>query len=190
MMKKGFTPHRNTPINRSRTTLIGKSDIFHCPSCYPVGTGFTLIELLIVILILVTIMGLGMASFNSFNRRERLKQSGLTLRSNLRFSQTKAISAQKPASGCTTYVGMRISFTQTSYSAQHECDPEGLVGNAESTTLPSGITFLSVPADFTFLTRTNTASIATDVTITLTNQDQNYALTISPSGNIRDVGFQ
>lgn len=152
--------------------------------------GFTLIELLIVILILVTIMGLGMASFNSFNRRERLKQAGLTFRSNLRFSQTKAISAQKPTSNCTTYVGMRISFTQTSYSSQHECDPEGLTGPVELVTLPAGITFLPIPADFTFLTRTNTASIPTDVTITLTNVDQNYSLTISPSGNIRDLGFQ
>ncbi len=152
--------------------------------------GFTLIELLIVILILVTIMGLGMASFNSFNRRERLKQTGLTLRSNLRFSQTKAISAQKPASNCTTYVGMRISFSETSYSSQHECDPEGLVGSVDVVTLPMGITFLPIPADFTFLTRTNTASIANDVTITLTNEDQNYSLTLSPSGNIRDLGFE
>ena len=96
MKKKGFTPHRNAPIFRSLATRICESETLQCPTVRRADAGFTLIELLIVILILVTIMGLGMASFSTFNRRERLKQTGLTFRSNLRFSQTKAISPQKP----------------------------------------------------------------------------------------------
>jgi len=151
--------------------------------------GFTLIELLVVVSILVTIMGLGVASFNGFNRRERIKQTALTLKSTLRFSQTKAISAQKPTSGCTTYVGMYISFTASTYSVQHECDPEGVVGNAETFTLPRGITFSPIPASFTFLTRSNTDGITTDTPITMTNGTLNYSLIISPNGSVRASGF-
>lgn len=150
--------------------------------------GFTLIELLIVISILVTLLGLGIASFNTFNRRERLKQTGLTLKSSLRFSQTKAISAQKPLSGCTTYVGMRISFTSSSYHIQHRCDPEGLVGTNESVTLPYGITFSPVPSSFTFLTRSNT-DISADMTITLISGALSYSMVISPNGSVRANPF-
>ena len=151
--------------------------------------GFTLIELLVVISILVTILGLGVASFNSFNRRERIKQTALTLKSSLRFSQTKAISAQKPTSNCTTYVGMRVSFTASTYTMQHECNPEGVVGTAETITLPRGITFSPVPISFTFLTRSNTDNITTDTPITMTNGTLNYSLIISPNGSVRASGF-
>ena len=148
--------------------------------------GFTLIELLIVITILVTVLGLGIASFTTFNRRERLKQTALTLKSYLRFSQTKAISAQKPLSGCTTYQGMHISFTSTSYSMQHQCIPEGVVGSSESITLPVGVTFSPIPSAFTFLTRSNTDTIITDTAIRLTNGILSYSLVISPNGGVRN----
>ncbi|MEK7532920.1 MAG: prepilin-type N-terminal cleavage/methylation domain-containing protein [Patescibacteria group bacterium] len=151
--------------------------------------GFTLIELLIVITILVTVLGLGIASFTTFNRRERLKQTALTLKSYLRFSQTKAISAQKPLSGCTTYQGMHISFTSTSYSMQHQCIPEGVVGSSESITLPVGVTFSPIPSAFTFLTRSNTDTIITDTAIRLTNGILSYSLVISPNGGVRVIGF-
>ena len=151
--------------------------------------GFTLIELLIVITILVTVLGLGVASFNTFNRRERLKQTALTLKSNLRFSQTKAMSAQKPTSGCTTYEGMHISFTSTTYAMQHQCQPEGLVGAVETVTLPNTITFSPVPSGFTFLMRSNTDTITTDTSIILISGLYSYRLVISPNGGIRVVGF-
>lgn len=150
--------------------------------------GFTLIELLIVVTILVTLLGLGVGSFNTFNRRERLKQTALTLKSNLRFSQTKAMSTQKPSSGCTTYAGTRISFTGTSYSMQHRCDPEGLVGSIESVTLPNTIMFSPVPSAFTFLTRSNT-DITADIQMTLISGTLSYTLVISPNGSIRANAF-
>lgn len=151
--------------------------------------GFTLIELLIVITILVLVLGLGVASFNTFNRRERLKQTALTLKSSLRFSQTKAISAQKPASGCTTYEGMHVTFSSNTYSMQHQCTPEGLVGTTETITLPTGVTFSPIPSAFTFLTRSNTDTITTDTSIILVSGTYSYSLMISPNGNIRVIGF-
>lgn len=153
--------------------------------------GFTLIELLIVISILVSLLGMGLASFNTFNRRERLKQAGLTLKSTLRFAQTKSISVDKPASGCTEFVGMQVRFTATSYTVQHLCSPEGLVGASETVSIASfGLTFSPVPSTFTYLTHSTTVNLSADQNLDLTNGSQIYRLVVSPNGNISDSGFQ
>lgn len=152
--------------------------------------GFTLVELLVVVSVLMVILGFGVARYTAFNRRERVKQAAFTLKATLRFAQTKAISAEKPSSGCTTYLGMRVSFTATSYSTQHECSPEGLTGPVTSVAIPTTITFLPVPASFIFLTRTNTVDIADTVTLTLTNGTETYQLSVTPSGSVNDLGFQ
>jgi len=153
--------------------------------------GFTLIELLIVISILVSLLGMGLASFNTFNRRERLKQAGQTLKSTLRFAQTKSISVDKPGSGCTEFVGMQVSFTQTSYSVQHLCAPEGLVGPVETVSIaPGGLTFSPVPSTFRYETHTTTVNLSADLNLILTNGVQTYTLIVSPTGNVSDGGFQ
>lgn len=153
--------------------------------------GFTLIELLIVVAILISLLGMGLASFNTFNRRERLKQGALTLKSTLRFAQTKAISVDKPTSGCTEFSGMRVTFTDTSYSVQHYCSPEGAVGSIDTVSVATnGLTFSPIPSSFMFETHTTTVNLAADLTITLTNGSETYALVVSPNGNVSDEGFQ
>jgi len=130
-----------------------------------------------------------LASFNTFNRRERLKQAALTLKSTLRFAQTKAISVDKPASGCTSFVGMQMSFTVSSYSVGHVCSPEGAVGQVEAVTFTPGIVFSVVPSSFIFETHTTTVNLDSDLNITLTNGTQSYQLVVSPNGNVSDEGF-
>lgn len=152
--------------------------------------GFTLVELLIVIAILSTILGLGIASYNGFNRRERLKQSALTLKSHLRFAQTKAMSAEKPGVGCSAFVGMEVTFISTTYTVSHQCSPEGVVGAPETFSLPSDITFSPVPSGITFLTSTNRTDSTTDQSITLVNGSQSYMIVVSSNGNVNDEGFQ
>ncbi|MBI5019119.1 prepilin-type N-terminal cleavage/methylation domain-containing protein [Candidatus Gottesmanbacteria bacterium] len=152
--------------------------------------GFTLVELLIVISILIIMLGAGLATFNSFNRRERLKQTALTLKSTLRLAQTKAISVEKPTSGCTSFTGMYVSFTATTYSIGHQCNPEGIVGGSETVTLPPGITFSPVPSAFTILSQTNTINIASPVSLIIINGSELYSLTVSPNGSVNDGGFQ
>jgi len=152
--------------------------------------GFTLVELLIVITIMASLLSLGLASFTSFNKRERLKQAALTLKATLRFAQTKSISSEKPASDCTQFVGLRVSFTSENYSTQHECSPEGLVGTVDTVTLPVGVTFDPIPSSFTYLTHSNSVNLDSDQSLILTNTTQNYALRVSPNGNISDEGFQ
>lgn len=151
--------------------------------------GFTLVELLIVVTILVTLLGVGLASFNTFNRRERLKQAALTLKSNLRFAQTKSISVEKPTSGCTEFVGMTVRFTASTYTVIHECTPEGDVGEAETVTL-AGMTFSPIPSEFTFISRSNSLSPSATQTLTLVNGRETYVLTVAANGSVSDGGFQ
>lgn len=153
-------------------------------------TGFTLVELLVVVTIFIIVLAMGIASFSRFNRRERLKQTAQTLKTNLRFTQTKSISSMKPASGCTTYLGIRVTFAATNYSTRAECDPEGLVGSTETFPLPTGITFLAAPTNFTFLSQTNTMNSDTDQTITLTNGTELYGLVVSTNAQVNEEGFQ
>lgn len=160
---------------------------------HPVDSrGFTLLELLVVVSILVLLFGVGIASFNTFNRRERLKQAALNFKSTLRFAQTRAISAEKPASCVTnnsTFVGIRIEFTSNSYTVKHVCS-DGNAGTDEATTLTKGVTFSSLPAPFTFAALTRLTNLVSDQTIQLTNGTENYSIQATANGEVNDLGFQ
>ncbi len=148
--------------------------------------GFTIIELLVTIGIVLLLSGGVVAAFNNFNESQRVKQSAITLKSNLRYSQNKAISGSKPTSGCTTLGGYRVSFTASTYSMQAVCDG-ALVGDATSVTLPSGVTFNPIPSPFTFTVLTG--RISQDTTITVTGVGTTYAVLVTGSGNVSTVGF-
>ena len=151
--------------------------------------GFTLFELIVAISILVLVFGLAIAGFNTFNKRERLRQAGLTLKANLRFAQTKALSVDKPTSGCTAFTGMRISFTATSYTISHTCT-EGVVGTGETVTMQPGITLSPVPATFTFIPLKGSTSLPAGQTLSITNTMFTYSLAISGNGDISDQGIE
>lgn len=151
--------------------------------------GFTLLELLIVISVTMALFGIAVASFNTYNKKERVRQAALNLKSDLRFAQTRAISAEKPDSSCTTFIGMRITFTSSGYTIRHQCS-EGFVGAGDSITFPAGITFSPQPTDYTYMVLTRRASLASDQTIVITNGTQNYAVEVTSEGEINDHGFQ
>lgn len=150
-------------------------------------TGFTLIELLVAMSIIMLVSGFLLANYTRYNKNQQLKQTSLTLKNNLRLAQSKATIGQKPPSGCTELVGYEVTFVVSSYDVQAVCT-EGVSGETVTVTLPTGITFSSIPPPITFgvLTR----GIAADVTITLTNGSKTYAISLSRSGDINDVGFQ
>ncbi|MBP9814663.1 prepilin-type N-terminal cleavage/methylation domain-containing protein [Candidatus Woesebacteria bacterium] len=148
--------------------------------------GYTLFELIVSIAIISIVFGLAIAAYNTFNKRERLRQTGLNFKANLRFAQTKSLSAEKPTSGCTTFSGMRVSFTVNSYSIVHLCT-EGAVGTSIDTTLPTDITFSPTPTTFTFLPLSRSTSLQSGQTIVLTNGVASYTLVISGGGDISDL---
>ncbi len=111
--------------------------------------GFTIIELIVSIAILLLLVGGLLASYNNYNQGQLIKQASQTVKANIRLAQSKALSAIKPASGCTELIGYTVSFTQTTYSIQAQCT-EGLVGTATQLTLAQGASFSTVPGSFTF----------------------------------------
>ncbi len=151
--------------------------------------GFTLIELIVTVGVVLLIAGGVVANYNNYTDNQRLKQAALTLKSDLRFVQTKAFSAEKPGLGCSELVGYVISFTSTTYSIQSQCT-EGLVGSISTINLPTGISFFPIPSAMTFRVLTHGIANDSSVIITLTGRTKSYRLQIDPKGDISDLGFQ
>lgn len=157
-------------------------------TCVSFRRGYTLIELLVVIGVMFLLSGSLIANYNGFNDNQKLKQAALALKNTLRGAQSRALSGQKPTSGCTQFVGYEISFTETSYSLQARCS-DGLAGEVTSITLPSGITFSPVPASILFAVLTGRTNKTTDVSLILLGLAKRYTLLLHPNGDIEDSGF-
>ncbi len=147
--------------------------------------GFTIIELLISMSIILLLGGGVLAAFNNFNENQKVKETALTLKSNLRLAQNKAIAGKKPE-GCGALNGFTASFTASSYTVQARCDGVP-TGGSLTTSLPSGISFVPVPAAFTFSVLTG--RIASNITLTVTGLSKSYSVAVTESGNVSTVGF-
>lgn len=80
-------------------------------------SGFTLLELLISITIMMLMVGLGIASFITFNERQQLTGAAKELQEFFRSAQTRARTGDVPA-GCGTFSGYNIQMAIDSSSAQ------------------------------------------------------------------------
>ncbi|MBU1326710.1 prepilin-type N-terminal cleavage/methylation domain-containing protein [Patescibacteria group bacterium] len=150
--------------------------------------GFTLIELVIATALLLLLAGSIVANYNNYSDKQRIRQEALTLKNDLRLAQIKAISVQKPASGCSGYIGMNVTFSANSYSIQALCS-EGLIGDILQHVLPSAVTFNPVPAPLTFRALTHTLTSDATETILLTGASGNYEIRVASNGDITEVGF-
>ncbi|MDO8451444.1 MAG: prepilin-type N-terminal cleavage/methylation domain-containing protein [bacterium] len=154
--------------------------------------GFSLIELLIAVSIILVLTTAAVASYNTFHDRQRLREAGLTLKANLRSAQNRAQSGEKPTAGCTTLDGYKVTFTAVNYTIQADCIGFGFGSPpAMIITLPSGITFSPVPSDLVFKILGQGASLSAPVTLSLilTGFSTTYQISVSPSGDINDLGF-
>ena len=156
--------------------------------------GFTLIELTVAVGLILLLTGTVIANYNRYNDRQKVKQTALTLKNNLRLAQTKANSAEWPLScitpcTCTQLNGYMVSYTGSTYSTRAFCS-EGLVGNTETITLPAGITFPTVPPSMMFQVLSRGIAISAPVTISVTGSSVTYDIQVDPSGDVNDLGFQ
>lgn len=152
--------------------------------------GFTLIELVIAVSISLLATGVIIVNYNSYNSVQVLKQAALTLKNDFRFLQSKAANGEKPPGvTCSPLLGWNVSFESTAYSYQANC--AGFLSlPAVKISLSPGVTFSSVPGPFMFNVLTRGTSLAVKATITLTGSGKQYILSVSPSGDISDVGIQ
>ena len=87
--------------------------------------GFTLIELIVVISVILVISVITILNYNSYSDRQRVKQAGFTLRSDLRLTQTKATSGQKPTlcASTSTLESYDVVFTTCNGKPCYEIQP-------------------------------------------------------------------
>ena len=153
--------------------------------------GFTFIELIITVGIIIFLFMSLVAGYNRFTDVALLKQAALTLKNNLRLAQSKAISGSKPLGlPCDQLIGYKLAFTQTTYTIQALCNPSQPLASTTTITLTGNVSFSPVPSPVTFRVLTQGVDIAVDSTFTLIRGSKKYRLTLTPQGEISDVGLQ
>jgi prepilin-type N-terminal cleavage/methylation domain-containing protein len=152
--------------------------------------GFTLLELMAAVIALTLIMALASANYVNFNRKTTLQQAALTLKSNLRSVQFRAINGQKPEETCTQLNGYTVSFTASTYSYQASCTPTNTDTAITTVELPRGVTFSPVPSSVLYKVLGLGIDRSTQMSVSLVNSDQTYVLGINPNGEIVDEGFE
>jgi prepilin-type N-terminal cleavage/methylation domain-containing protein len=156
-------------------------------------SGFTLIELLVVISIITILVVGATAGYSNFSNKNQLKQTALTLKNDLRLTQTNASSGKKPPVGdCTRLSSYQISFTQNDYTITPVCDPQGAVDTySVIKSLQSGITIPSPPlSPIQFYVLSKGTNISdTPVSLILSGVAGTYRLDVKDSGDMIDMGF-
>jgi prepilin-type N-terminal cleavage/methylation domain-containing protein len=135
--------------------------------------GFTLVELLITLAVLGTAVGVGTASYVSFNERQIVQQAAEDFKSNLRIAQQRALSGETDSVTCNNLElnGWCLSPVKTgsditSYRFYGSCGPAvagvtpvtfPLEAQQEEKDLPAGVTMTA------FVTRTGDLNPVPDV---------------------------
>lgn len=85
-------------------------------------TGFTLVELLVSISIIGVLSVIGITSYNQFNRRQILITTVQNLVSELRITQSKAESGERPAGCVGSMTGYKVTFYSGGYKIEANCN--------------------------------------------------------------------
>lgn len=164
----------------------------------PKSSGFTLIELLVVVSIIGILFTVGLAFYNDFNRRQIVVQSAKALKDTLRLVQSKALAGEKDSSICgsgstsKTLDGWFINFSGSEYRVYGKCG--GVEFSSVITTLPTGF-ILTSPSTNPLPFRPLVGGVElvvglTEDKICIFGFGKYYRLKITPSGEIKDEGFQ
>lgn len=158
---------------------------------------FTLIELLIVVVVILTITGLGLAAYNNFNQTQLLKQTAEDIKSTLRDAQNRALSGEKdnlvpPVCG-TGSSSKPLNHWRFSITGNNTYTISGLCGgttfSTKSYTTPTNITLSPTGnVDFKPLGQGVTQGFIPVITLTNTSvsdtSKDNIRITITSSGEI------
>lgn len=151
--------------------------------------GFTLIELLITVAIGSLMLGGGIATYNNFDRKQKVQAVGRELVLALRSAQKRADSGDKPA-GCESlreWAVRRVNLI--SYETVAVCSGATTYVLSSVKNLPQGIVFNT---DFYVRFMTLTGGVVGATTIEIGDVDDNelYVIDITSAGAVDDRGFQ
>jgi len=179
--------------------------------------GFVLIELIIAAAIVVTIAGSGLANYNQFNQREKLKAAALTVKTYLRKAQANALAGVKDEAACLLDPLDPLSPKQPldgwcldmwhspagagrgGYLYGHcgglpAANPNAVDFSVEGYTLPEGVTISFDPTNngiLLFKPLAQGVDQASIICLTNTSfgRTYRYKITVTTSGEITDFGF-
>lgn len=112
--------------------------------------GFTLIEMMMVVTIMGILIMAGVAAYNDFNRKQRVRQAAQSLVTTLRAAQKNADRSELPA-GCNVLEGYRVDdITSTTLRISAYCNNGGLVDVNSQTYTMSNDTQVGAITPFVF----------------------------------------
>ena len=129
--------------------------------------GYSLIEVLIAVTIIGILTGSSLVGYNRFQGRQGLKSAGEQLVSDLRLTQQKALSGEKPDNWCNgsgqTLAGWGLEFITplTTYKIQAICSDVSVNPSTDKTIiLPNSVTKFGGDSSIDFAAVDGTASNA------------------------------
>jgi prepilin-type N-terminal cleavage/methylation domain-containing protein len=166
--------------------------------------GFTLVEILVSVSVIGLLLGLGLAQYSRFNRRQIVEQAARNLIQSLRLAQNKALSGEKDCSsgvcgGNDDVCGNDatdpndneltrwcVSFNANGYQIFGDC--EGNYFRTKNYNLPEKVTFQPIPGDLCFLPVGQGVTFAgpgSSLAINLSGYDLTKTVTVYQSGEIK-----
>ena len=147
--------------------------------------GFTLVELLVTITIITLVFSIGLAQYNRFNRRQILVRAKDQLISDLRLTQSKALSGEKPVDcNSTPLLGQKLDFTSNSnYQIIAVCSSDIVVKSGIS--LPQGVIKQAGPDEVFFKVLSQGTDISGTAQIILSGFGQTQTISVNNAGEIK-----
>lgn len=151
--------------------------------------GFTLIEIILAISISSILLWQGLVRYNEFNRRQQVEQAAQDFVSVLRNAQNRAITGDKPASGCSKLEGFQVSPTLSSntYYVAAVCDGGALV-ERRTESLRSKFVKFSAGSTITFSSLYGTSNGASFTISHIVAGVAPATITVSEGGSISCTG--
>ena len=141
-----------------------------------------MIELLLVISLITLVFSLGIVQYNRFNRSQVLTKAKDELISNLRLTQSKAMTGEKPDSCLGTLSGHKLKFLDNqNYKIVAVCGEEVEVKSV--VILPSGVIKQEGPNEIFF--RVLSQGIESDISLILSGFGETKTITVNTAGEIK-----
>lgn len=164
-------------------------------------TGFTIIELLVTVTVMIILLGISLAGYLQFEKKQRLQQTARDVRQ--LFVDTRRKAQVKDQSGCegdgvTGYANVsgynidKIENADGSVTLVSQIVCPGYTGQAPTMIVPSSIDFTpEFNFSLTYLPLTTELSCAgfpcSEKNIVLSDDQTNYGFTVSSAGQISSV---
>jgi len=147
--------------------------------------GFTLVELLVTVTIITLVFSIGLTQYNRFNRRQILVKAKDQLISDLRLTQSRALSGEKPSDcGADLLSGHKLEFTNNSdYQITAVCDSDVVVKSGLS--LAEGVTKQAGPDEVFFKVLSQGTDVSGTAQIILSGFSETQTVSINNVGEIK-----